>query len=157
LKPRRLFAVVVLVALAALVLAGPVTAAPVHLSATLNGQNEVNDQGVPGQGDPDGTGTADITLIPKKSPKKSKICFDITVSNIDTATAAHIHEGPEGQNGPVKVTLTPPGTDGKSSDCVKTKRALIKEIKENPSGYYVNVHNEPYPNGAIRGQLHKLK
>jgi hypothetical protein len=24
-----------------------------------------------------------------------------------------------------------------------------------PSHYYVNVHNKPYPEGAIRGQLHR--
>jgi hypothetical protein len=31
---------------------------------------------------------------------------------------------------------------------------LVGAIAANPSGYYVNVHNIPYPDGAIRGQLH---
>jgi hypothetical protein len=32
-------------------------------------------------------------------------------------------------------------------------RALVADIAANPSEYYVNVHNKPYPAGEIRGQL----
>ena len=30
---------------------------------------------------------------------------------------------------------------------------LLKDIIRNPENYYVNVHNAPFPNGAVRGQL----
>jgi CHRD domain len=30
---------------------------------------------------------------------------------------------------------------------------LLKAIIRNPQDYYVNVHNAPFPNGAVRGQL----
>ena len=30
---------------------------------------------------------------------------------------------------------------------------LLKAIIRNPENYYVNVHNAPFPNGAVRGQL----
>ena len=34
-------------------------------------------------------------------------------------------------------------------------RALSLELLEHPRRYYVNVTNEQYPEGAIRGQLHR--
>ncbi len=153
-KSKSLTVVLTLAVLGALVLAGPVTAATTTLSATLSGASEVNGQGEPNQGDPDGAGTAEITLKPKeKKPKKSKICFDIAVSNIQPATMAHIHEAPAGENGPIVVTLEAPGEDGQSSGCVKAKLKLIKDIEETPSDYYVNVHNGEFSAGAVRGQL----
>jgi hypothetical protein len=32
---------------------------------------------------------------------------------------------------------------------------LAKDILKNPADYYVNVHNEEYEAGALRGQLSK--
>jgi len=44
---------------------------------------------VPGPGDTDGSGMATITL----NPEQREVCFELTVSNIAPAAAAHIHEG----------------------------------------------------------------
>jgi len=33
--------------------------------------------------------------------------------------------------------------------------ALIKDIRQHPADYYVNIHDTAHPNGAARGQLHK--
>jgi hypothetical protein len=30
---------------------------------------------------------------------------------------------------------------------------MVKRILENPSDYYINVHNPSHPGGAVRGQL----
>jgi hypothetical protein len=32
---------------------------------------------------------------------------------------------------------------------------LIKDIRQNPSSYYVNLHTAEFPIGVIRGQLSK--
>lgn len=115
------------------------------LSTTLSGAAEV-----PGPGDPDGSGTATITL----NPGQNQVCFELTVSNIAPATAAHIHEGAADKAGPVVVGLTAP-TSGSSKDCVSLDQAKIKAIIKNPSAYYINVHNADFPDGAVRGQLSK--
>ena len=114
-------------------------------TAQLSGAAEV-----PGPGDPDGSGTATIRL----QLERDEVCFDLTVSNIGPATAAHIHEGAEGVAGPVVVPLDPAPTGGSSSGCISdVDAALIQNIAQNPEQYYVNVHNEEFPDGAIRGQL----
>ena len=104
---------------------------------------------VPGPGDPDGTGTASIRL----NQGQGQVCYDITISNIGTPTLAHIHRGGSGDSGPPVVTLTENGT---LSGCVENVSAeLIKEIRQNPEVFYINVHNAQFPNGAVRGQLGK--
>jgi hypothetical protein len=114
-------------------------------TAQLSGAAEV-----PGPGDPDGSGTATIRL----QLERGEVCFDLTVSNIGPATAAHIHEGADGVAGPVVVPLDPAPTGGSSSGCISdVDAALLENIAKNPGQYYVNVHNEEFPDGAIRGQL----
>ena len=138
-----MLAAVVLAMLAALVLALPATAAPTMLMANLTGEQEV-----PGPGDPNGFGHAMVKVY------KAKVCYTLKVRRIAPATAAHIHLGLRGEAGPIVAELKPP-TDGSSSGCVAVPRALSLELKEHPGRYYVNVHNEPYPNGALRGQLER--
>jgi hypothetical protein len=36
---------------------------------------------------------------------------------------------------------------------VTADRDLVKAITKEPGAYYFNVHNTPYPGGALRGQL----
>ncbi len=112
------------------------------LEAQLTGAAEV-----PGPGDPNGTGLAEVFGIDDRS---KTLCYIVRVFGIDTATAAHIHEGSRNEAGPVVVTLATP-SDGDSAGCVNTSEA--QEILANPGDYYVNVHNAEFPAGAVRGQL----
>lgn len=105
---------------------------------------------VPGPGDPDGSGTASITL----DHDKGQVCYDITVKDIQTPTAAHIHTGAAGKSGGPKVTFKA-AADGAWKGCASADKTLIKDLMENPANYYVNVHNAEFPNGAVRGQLAK--
>jgi CHRD domain-containing protein len=145
-KQRRLFAALLLAALVALALALPASATgkrATTLEATLTGEQEV-----PGPGDKDGRGHAVVKVF------KAKVCYTLEVKRIKPATAAHIHLGLRGEAGPIVAELKAP-TDGSSSGCVAVPRALSLELREHPSRYYVNVHNEPFPAGAIRGQLER--
>ena len=123
------------VALAAGLLATP--AAAQSLSSKLSGP------------DPDGGGTAKVTV------KGEEVCYELAVSNIAVATAAHIHKGAAGASGPPVVPLTKPDAAGKSSGCATVAKDVAADIAANPAGYYVNVHNAEFPGGAVRGQLSK--
>lgn len=114
------------------------------LEAEMDGVQEV-----PGPGDVDGRGEATIRL----KPNQNQICVDMEVSYIEKATAAHIHFAPPGAAGAVVIALPVPDEEGKSSGCLDIDSNLLKKIQDNPQDYYVNVHNNPFPNGAIRGQL----
>jgi hypothetical protein len=117
------------------------------LTADLSGANEV-----PDQGDPDGSGTALVTL----NQGQGEVCFELTVADIAAPTAAHIHAAPAGVNGGVVIPLLPPPEDGSVSGCVSdVDKDLIKSIRQSPSEFYVNVHNLDFPGGAVRGQLSK--
>ena len=129
-------------------------------SATLAGDKEVPSV------DTDARGSAGFS-----QPHFNNMSFGIQVSNIEKVTAAHIHEGKEGDNGPVVVTLFKAeyntGTGPVNGQLVggsitnemlegplegKTVEIdLVKIIQDGEA--YVNVHTTDNPNGAIRGQI----
>jgi hypothetical protein len=118
--------------------------------AVLLGGNEVSDEGQANAGDANGVGSATILI------DDTTLCFGLTVNNLDEPTAAHIHRGLAGVNGPIVVPLTPPasGDPGASGECIpEVESELVQEIRANPGGFYVNVHTEQFPAGAVRGQL----
>lgn len=39
--------------------------------------------------------------------------------------------------------------------CLDASEDLIKEIRQSPEAFYVNVHNDAFRPGAVRGQLTK--
>jgi hypothetical protein len=143
-QPLGLIALIIFVAGVSLVLSAQDQGGR-PLTTTMTGTAEV-----PGPGDPDGTGTARITL----NPGKGEVCYELTVDKIATANAAHIHEGAVDKAGPPALTLAAPA-NGSAKECAALAREKIMDIIKNPAGYYVNVHNAEYPNGAVRGQLGK--
>lgn len=98
-------------------------------------------------GDADGTGEAVIRLY----KKLRKVCARVEWANIDAPTAAHIHRRSDGG---VVVDLSGSVTGG-ANCATKVPRPVIRRISEHPKRYYFNVHNEPYPAGAIQGRLHR--
>ena len=121
------------------------------LSTALTGAEEV-----PGPGDPNATGQADLRL----NQGKERVCFDIEWADIDgTVFAGHIHVAPAGVAGPIVVGLFEgplPGTAAVSGCVEDVDPALVKAIRKDPEAYYVNVHSTPgFEAGAVRGQLSK--
>ena len=162
-RSRALATLIALGAVAGAVLISPLGGALAGhtntvLNADLNGRAEVAtgamNSGI--VGDPNGRGEVYVFGI---DGDPTTLCYVLLVDKIETATAAHIHEAPAGTNGPVVVNLAAPG-DGDAADCLTEGEAgkfvggqTVADILANPADYYVNVHNEPYPGGAIRGQL----
>lgn len=121
------------------------------LFAVLSGGNEVDTKGMTAKGDSDAYGSATIVL----NSTKNTLCFALTADNIEPSTAAHLHKGTAGMNGPVVVPLKAPTmSPGASSGCVTIDAALLKDIQDKSTGYYVNLHNPKFKDGALRGQLH---
>jgi hypothetical protein len=116
----------------------------------LRGKNEVEAGGKKRAGDPDGRASFSAIVHEGRI-----ICFGITATGVASPSAAHIHKGKRGKNGPVVVTLSAPsgGDPGASSGCVDGNSSLLKDIRKRSQRYYVNVHTSDYPDGALRGQL----
>lgn len=93
------------------------------------------------------------------------VVFDGTVNGQgETITAYHIHRGRPGQNGPVVIggqlsgnlpvnTGTPARLNSSVMINDDARLEAIKNILDNPTNYYVNVHSSSQPGGLIRGQL----
>jgi hypothetical protein len=125
----------------------PTAQGEAQLKVSLSGANEV-----PRPGDTAMSGSGTVTL----SANEGTACpsLNISVPANQEISAAHIHRGAQGANGPIVVPFE---VDPKSvkSDCVTEDKNLIREIMDNPSGFYVNVHTRRFPDGATRGQLTK--
>jgi hypothetical protein len=128
-----------------LALVAPASAAITGRLFTVNltGAAEVNAAGVPNQGDPDGSGTATLSI----NPGTGEVCWTIETEGVDPITAAHIHFAPSTTTGLIVVPLDP------DTGCTTVTRELALQIITDPTSYYVNVHNAEYPAGALRGQL----
>ena len=107
---------------------------------TLTGKSEVpvNDSTAIGQGD--------VTVASDRSVK-----VHVIVSGM-TSTAAHIHEGAAGANGPVIVPLE------KSAENTFVAKADAKLTETQYEAFkagrtYLNVHSAKHPGGEIRAQL----
>jgi hypothetical protein len=118
------------------------------------GRNEV-----PGPGDANGFSEFFI-LAP--TTDNGEWCFQSSTWQIDPITAVHIHTGAAGVDGGVLVNLEAVSRwpvvslpDGRQvlNGCVAVSGTDQAAIAAAPDGFYVNVHNDTYPAGAVRAQL----
>ena len=103
------------------------------------------------------SGSTDITITLTKcaSSATSLSCpqaFGTVTTSGFVGTAAHIHRGKAGQNGPVIIPLVKTG----ENSWAVPDRTFVSD--SDFGGYqdgelYVNVHSANNPNGEVRGQL----
>lgn len=143
------------------------------LNAELDGRQEVAaDPSSKGPaGDKNGRGEFYVFQIDSTpTVDNSKVlCYNLQVKKIAEldqpplagSRMAHIHKGKAGENGPVVANLAWP-QNGQAADCLDARvrssqfplgDAVVADILANPQDYYVNVHNDAFKVGAIRGQL----
>lgn len=122
------------------------------LAALLTGSQEVESPGTL-VGDPDARATAFVNAHDRV------VAFTLTWTGVDPPTKAHIHQGAFGVNGPVAVPLfdsgaaLPPSISGVAGVVADVDEDVVLRIRHNPTRWYVNVHNELFVDGALRGQL----
>jgi len=121
----------------------------VSLKAPLSGADEV-----PGPGVKDGVGAFLIDVAGTKG------CYTLKVTMGERPTMAHIHQGAKKVSGPPVVDLKPEFSPGESAfeakSCVDLPADLAAKLIGDPAAYYVNVHSDGHPDGALRGQLAKF-
>lgn len=103
----------------------------------------------------------------KLSEDGKELSYKLQVKNITDTTAAHIHTGKKGENGPPIVGLFSGGKKGKFSGVLSEGKISETDLMGSLSGKpldelvtllksgdtYVNVHTEGNPGGEIRGQI----
>ncbi len=146
-----LFAVVLTTSLA-------LAAVPTYFKAKLSGTDESPVVATKTSGE----------AIFKLAKGGKELVYELKVKDGDNVTAAHIHAGKKGEEGPpvvpifggtkkegmfsgvlAKGTITDKNLVGPLAG--KTLRDLMKMIKEGDA--YVNVHTVAHPAGEIRGQI----
>jgi CHRD domain len=100
---------------------------------------------------------------------QDNIMYIVNVTDIENVTAAHIHSGQVGENGPIVITLfkedTP--TTTMTTEVLSEGNITATNLEGPMAGKllsnltsamsndqtYVNVHTQQNPNGEIRGQI----
>ena len=122
-----------------------------YFASGLLGRNEVPEPGKK-VNDRDGLAVAKFRI------HGDRFSYWVQWKKTGKPTAFHIHKGKAGKNGPVVIDLLSNGKirGNTSFGSVRVKdAALLKGIKKNPKNWYANLHTAQFPDGAVRGQLHK--
>lgn len=126
--------------------AAPGSEADIALTTDLTGAVQV-----PGPGDPTGSGSFSATVIMNEAA--GELCYQLEVADLSSeVTAAHIHAAPAGESGSVHIGLTPP-IGGPVDECQTINATELLPLLDDPTQFYVNVHTQGHPDGAVRGQL----
>jgi hypothetical protein len=137
-------------------LLGPAASAPAQAPTTfvvaLSAENEV--PGCPQGVESGATGTAVIQIDEETGEITYRVVATNLPGSVTNSLGAHIHVGPAGEIGDVVEPLDLTGLEtGLVAAGTATNPTLAAAILANPAGYYVNVHTDVCPGGAVRGQV----
>lgn len=121
-----------------------------NVAAVALGRNEV-----PGPGDPDGAAIGVFRV------GTDSVTFAMHWRDIAAPTASHFHSGAAGVGGPVVVPFfsAPGGLPASINGVAGTAMGaadVLANIRQNPAGFYFNIHTGEFPAGAVRGQLFRI-
>ena len=153
------FTMTVAIAGIALVLTSlaPTTVFANHEFATnMTGQQEVP---------PIDTQAVGEAILVQDLPLNKTMHYFVNVTGIQGVTQGHIHSAPEGENGPIVVTLF--SFDSPQNEALQNSNFTASKLEGpmqgkpmsdliaamNNGSTYINVHTEQNPEGEIRGQL----
>ena len=126
---------------AAALVCAPAQAALIRFTVPLEAGQEV----LPATGQPGGAGVATLFIDNIANTVFGSVSFNTSVTT--PLSGFHIHEAVAGVNGGIVVRLESILLGETVTD------VDLARIVANPSGFYVNAHNTPHPNGAVRGQM----
>jgi len=106
---------------------------------------------VPGPGDP--TAVGGVQVVP--TGVADELCYRMELRSLHPpATAVHVHRGEFGNVGEVIFTLDVGVGSGWSVHCDRGVDAEQRAaLHADPQAFYVDVHNDAYPDGVMRGQM----
>ena len=116
-----------------------------------------------GRGEPGASGSA-LLVVTDATDRAAGTADDAICAVISTdatgpfagGPGAHLHAAARDANGPVVAGFaTPDDAEGRSSSCTASflEGFTPADLADDLEGYYVNVHSDAFPAGAVRGQL----
>jgi hypothetical protein len=142
----------------------------VDFEATLTGEAEIttdDDTGAvidTGVGELGATAEAFVRVDALRGVIDYEIDFSDVTGPFAEAPGFHIHVGNENENGPIVVFLADGAEVAAAEDEVlsgtfteddlpEDSTFTFRELLDDPEGYYLNLHSEGFPAGAVRAQL----
>ncbi|MER5502285.1 CHRD domain-containing protein [Streptomyces sp. NPDC002561] len=113
------------------------------------------DQDGPTRGDRDGRAVALVKV------KGDRVTFALTWNGIGRPTGGHLHQDRPGSGGGVKAelfgTAMPASVNSAAGQTSVSSAVLARRLRTDPGGFFIDLHSEEFPRGAVRGRLRILE